>query len=98
MKEIGQKLDADAITKHKIIIQQLTSIIAKKPPQRMTTQSPQRVASTSTSVNITAPLIIHTAKRVHQRQMMTSTPMPTIVEEEEHTLEQNRAKEVLINN
>ena len=37
MKGIGQKLDADTIIKHNKIIQQLTSIIAEKPPQRVTT-------------------------------------------------------------
>ena len=84
----NEKLDAEGIIKHKNIIQQFTWIITNKPPQRVTTQSPQRVTPTSTSVDITAPRIIKKSKRIHQRKTRSNTPMPTIIEDEELILEE----------
>ena len=88
MKSINEKLDAEGIITHKKVIQQLTCIITNKPPQRVTTQSPQRVTPTSTSVDITAPRIIKTSKRIHQRKTRSNTPMPTIIENKELILQE----------
>ena len=83
MEGINEKLNARAKITHKKVIQQLTCIITNKPTQRVTTQSPQRVTPTSTSVDITAPRIIKTSTRIHQRKTRSNTPMPTTIEEEE---------------
>ena len=87
-KSIHEKLNAEGIIKHKNIIQKLTCIITNKPPQRVTTHSPQRVTPTSTSVDITAPRIIKTSKRIHQRKTRSNTTMPTIIEDVELILEE----------
>ena len=88
MTSIDEKLDAESMITRKKVIQQLTCIITNKPPQRVTTQSPQRVTPTSTSVDITAPRIIKTSKRIHQRKTRSNTPMPTIIEDKELILQE----------
>ena len=88
MKSINEKLDAEGIITHTQVIQQLTCIITNKPLQRVTTQSPQRVTPTFTSVDITAPRIIKTSKRIHQRKTRSNIHMPTIIENKELTLQE----------
>ncbi len=68
--------------KHIKILQQLTDIIANKPPQRVATRPPPRVDVPSTSNDTTAPRIVRTGKRIHQRRTRSNVPMPTIPEDD----------------
>ena len=75
------KLDQDNQLTYKVIIQKLTQIIAKKPPQRVAIGSPQRVPAPLTSVSITTPETICTSRRIHQRQTLSNKSLPSIIEE-----------------
>jgi len=68
--------------RHAKVLQNLTAIIANKPPQRVATQTPQKVDSPSPSNDTTTPRIVHTTKKIHQRHTRSNTPMPAILEEE----------------
>jgi len=79
------KLNTEDTLRHAKVLQKLTAIIANKPPQRVAMQTPQRVDGPSTSNDTTAPRIVRTAKRIHQRKTRSNTPMPALPGEEPYT-------------
>ena len=66
---------------HINIIKKLSAIINSHPASRVGTQPAPRVGATTSSHDATAPRVLRTQPRIHQRRTRSNNPMPPIPEE-----------------
>ena len=98
VKELQQITPSSTLQRlrHTEVIKQLTDILNGLPAPRVESSQP-RVGPTSTSTDATSPRVVNQQRPVHQRQTRRNTPMPTILEEDAPSVDDDDATVVTSN-
>ena len=78
---------------HIKILKQLTEIISNMSPPTVSNARTSRVGKSSTSNDTTAPRVVKTIHQIHQHRTRSNTPIPTIFEEVDDTIEHVEAND-----